>query len=102
MFQKFTKQGFKNTMNKTKVHLGKAYHHTKTFLGNVDHNVQQAKAAYAILHPTVSHYAGNEVHNNITRGFNGYEDIRRKIVTGHNILEGGVTMIRKSGLNLGV
>jgi len=102
MFRKFTKSNFKSAMGKTKLHLGKAYHHTKSFLGEVDNHVQQASAAYKILHPTVSHFAGNDVAQKITRGLNGYEDIRRKVITGHNILEGGVKMIKQSGLNLGI
>ena len=102
MFQTFTKHNFKSAMGKTKLHLGKAYHHTKSFLGEVDNHVQQAKAAYTILHPTVAHFAGNDVAHKITRGLNGYEDIRRNIITGHNILEGGVKMIKQSDLNLGI
>ena len=42
MFQKFTKQGFHNAMQKTKNFMGNAYHHTKSFLGQVDNGLRRS------------------------------------------------------------
>jgi len=106
MFQKFSKQGFMSTLHKTKSFMGNAYHHTKSFLGNVDHGVRIAKKAYAILEPTISHFTGNNAHQGVMKALNGYEDIRHKIISGHNQIEDHVknvsTKFKKAGINIGV
>jgi len=106
MFQKFSKQGFLNTINKTKSFMGSAYHHTKSFLGNVDHGVRIAKKAYARMDSVISHYAGNKVNHNVMKVVNSNEQIRHKLVSGHNQIEEHVnsvaTKFHKAGLNIGI
>ena len=106
MFHKFSKQHFHNTMHKHKSFLGHAYHHTKSVLGNMDHGAKIAKKAYAIMEPIISQYAGNKVHHNVMKAVSGYDDIRHKIICGHNQIEDHVNNVsskfKKAGLNIGI
>ena len=108
MWQKFTKQGFMNTLNKTKSFMGQAYHHTKDFLGKVDHGVRTAKKIYSILEPTISHFVGqnNKGHQGIMKALTGYDEIKHKIINHHDTIENHVRHVsdkfKKAGLSLGI
>ena len=108
MFQKFTKQGFHNAMQKTKSFMGNAYHHTKSFLGQVDNGLRTAKKVYQILEPTISHFVGqnNQGHRGAMKALQGYEDIRHKIISGHNQIEDHVNTVsnkfKRAGMNIGI
>ena len=108
MFRKFTKQNFMDTLNKTKSFMGHAYHHTKEFLGKVDHGVRVAKKVYSILEPTISHFAGenNRAHRGVMKAVTGYDDIRSKVINHHDTIENHVRHVsnkfKKAGLNLGI
>ena len=108
MFQKFTKQGFHNAMQKTKNFMGNAYHHTKSFLGQVDNGLRTAKKVYQILEPTISHFVGqnNQGHRGAMKALQGYEDIRHKIISGHNQIEDHVNTVsnkfKRAGMNIGI
>lgn len=108
MFRKFSKQGFLDTINKTKSFMGNAYHHTKSFLGQVDHGVRVAKNVYSILAPTISHFAGqnNRAHQGFMKAATGYDDIRQIVINHHDTIENHVKHIsnkfKKSGLSLGI
>ena len=110
MFQKFTKQNFMNTMNKTKSFMGNAYHHTKSFLGHVDNGMRVAKKVYSILEPSIAHFAGESRHRNINhnvmKAVTGYDDIRHKIINHHDTIENHARGIgekfKKAGLSIGM
>ena len=108
MFQKFTKQGFFNVMNKTKSFMGNAYHHTKTCLNHVDHGVKTAKKVYSILEPTISHFVGqdNRAHRGIMKAVTGYDEIKHKVLNHHDTMENHVRHVshkfKKAGLSLGI
>ena len=59
--------------------MGNAYHHTKSFLGKVDHGVRTAKKIYSILEPTISHFAGdnNKGHQGVMKALTGYDEIKQ-------------------------
>ena len=105
--QKFTKQGFYNAIQKTKSHLGNAYHHTQSFLGQVDHGIRIAKKVYSILEPTISSLTGNnKIHDGVMQAVSGYDDIRHKIVNKHAEIENHVRGVsqkfKKAGLSIGL
>ena len=109
MFQKFTKQGFYNAMQRTKSHLGNAYSHTKTFLGHVDNGFKVAKKIYSILEPTISSLAGNHhtnIHNGVMKAVTGYDDLRHKIISKHDEIDNHVRTVsgkmKKAGLSIGL
>ena len=108
MFRKFTKQGFMDTMHKTKSFMGNAYHHTKTFLSHVDNGVRTAKKVYAILEPTISHFAGhnNKGHQGIMKAVTGYDELKHKVINSHDAIEHHVKHVahkfKKAGLNIGI
>ena len=110
MFHKFTKQNFQNAMNKTKSFMGTAYHHTKSFLGHVDHGVKTAKKIYAILEPSISHFAGetrsNKINQGIMKAVTTYDDIKHKVVNHHDTIENHARGIhdkfKKAGLSIGM
>ncbi len=108
MFRKFTKQGFFDAVQKTKTHLGNAYHHTKTFLGHVDNGIRTAKKVYSILEPHISHFAGqnNKAHQGIMKAVHGYDEIKHKVINHHDAIENRVKDIahkfKRGGLSLGI
>lgn len=106
MFRKFNKSEFPNALNKTKSFLGNAYHQTKSFMGTVDHGVRTAKKIYAILEPAITHLTGNTAHTGVMKALNGYEDIRHKMISGHDEIENHVknvsTKFKKAGLSIGI
>ena len=57
--------------------MGQAYHHTKDFLGMVDHGVRVAKRVCSILEPTISHFAGqnNKGHQGVMKALTGYDEL---------------------------
>ena len=110
MFHKFTKQSFQNAMNKTQSFMGTAYHHTKSFLGHVDHGVKTAKKIYAILEPSISHFAGetraNKMNQGIMKAVTTYDDIKHQVVNHHDTIENHVRQVgnkfKKAGLSIGM
>ena len=108
MFQTFTKQGFHNATQETKSFMGNAYHQPKSFLGQVDHGVRTAKKVYQILEPTISHFAGqnNRGHQGVMKAVTGYDDIRHKILNGHDQIEDHVNTIsnkfKRAGMSIGL
>jgi len=84
-----------NTLNQTKSFMGNAYHHTKSFLGQVDHGVRIAKKAYAILEPTISHFAGsnNKAHQGVMKAVTGYDELKHKIINHHDTIENHVNQV---------
>ena len=110
MFHKFTKQNFQNAMNKTKSFMGTAYQHTKSFLGHVDHGEKTAKKIYAILEPSISHFAGetraNKMNQGIMKAVTTYDDIKHKVVNHHDTIENHARGIhdkfKKACLSIGI
>jgi hypothetical protein len=53
MFGKVTKQQVHHQLNRAKDFLGKAYHQTKSFLGNIDDGVRTFKNIYGVVAPVL-------------------------------------------------
>ena len=72
----------------------------------MDHGVKIAKKAYAIMEPIISQYAGNKVHHNVMKAVSGYDDIRHKIISGHNQIGNHVNNVsskfKKAGMDFGI
>ena len=53
---KITPQGLRHIFSTVKSHLSAGYHHTKHFLGKVDHAVQIGKHISNAREPVINHY----------------------------------------------
>jgi hypothetical protein len=84
---KITPQGLRQLFSRVKSHLHAGYHHTKNFLGKVDHAVQTGKHIYNAIEPVINHYVPthhyNAIHNTAIRGLSGYESLRNKVIDHH-------------------
>jgi len=105
--QKLTRQGFYNAMQKTKSHLGNAYHQTKNFLGHVDNGYKVAKKIYSILEPTITSLTGNNtIHNGVMKAVSGYDEFKHKVIHKHDEIENHVRGVsnkfKKAGLSIGL
>jgi len=84
---KVTPQSLRNLFSRVKSHLHTGYHHTKNFLGKVDHAVHYGKQIYNAIEPIINHYVGGHgaraIHNHVIRGLSGYENLRNKVIDHH-------------------
>ena len=85
--QKITPQGLRNLFSRVKSHLHTGYHHTKNFLGKVDHAVNVGKQIYNALEPVINHYISGHgaraINNSVMKSLSGYESLRKNVIDHH-------------------
>ncbi len=78
--EKFSNHIFHRTLRNIKSHIGNGYQHLKRIARNIDHGVNIAKQAYAIVEPVIRHVAGNEnFHHHAMKALGGYENMRNQV-----------------------
>lgn len=106
---KITTNGLRQLFSNVKSHIHSGYHHTKNFLGKVDHAVHIGKTIYNALEPLINHYAPTNhysaIHNGVMKSLSGYETLRNKVIDHHDEALHHVNQVtgnlRKSLPNLG-
>ena len=79
--EKLNKHVFHRTLRNINAHIGNGYHHLKHIAHTIDHGINIANHAYAIVEPVIRHVAGNNhIHNHAMKAIGGYEDIRNKVI----------------------
>jgi hypothetical protein len=75
-------------LNRAKNFLGTAYHHTKSFLNDVDHGVKTFRHVYNVVEPFINKYSNNnnKLHAPVQKALNGYESIKSKVLEADNDL----------------
>ena len=89
--EKFISHVFHRTLRNVKNHIGNGYQHLKRIAHHIDHGVNIAKQAYAIVEPVIRHVAGNDnFHHHAMKALGGYEDIRNKVAeANHHVANAG-------------
>ena len=89
--EKFNKHVFHRTLRNIKSRIGNGYHHFKNIAHTIDHGINIAKQAYAIVEPVIRHVAGNNhIHHHAMKALGGYEDIRNKVIeANHHVVNAG-------------
>jgi hypothetical protein len=78
MFGKLSKHHFHSLYNNTKRHIGTAYTHAKTILGNIDHGINVGRTVFSVLQPYIEQLGQNKKNKNVIKGLTYYDDIKKK------------------------
>jgi hypothetical protein len=76
MFQKFSKNQFKQTISNLKHQVTRGYHHVKHVAHNIDYGVSVAKNVYHTLEPIIKAHGGHHIHGHALKALSGYETLR--------------------------
>ena len=89
--EKFSNHIFNRTLRNVKSHIGNGYQHLKRIAHHIDHGVNIAKQAYAIVEPVIRHVAGNNnLHHHAMKAIGGYENLRNQVVeANHHVANAG-------------
>ena len=93
MFGKITKHTVNHHFNKAKAFLGNAYHHTKNFLGDIDHGVRTFKHVYGALAPVLESYGVNP-NKHVMKALTGYDNIRGQVMEGHDRVMNDINKVK--------
>ena len=97
MFGKVTKQQVHHHFNRAKDFLGKAYHHTRNFLGDIDDGVRTFKNIYSAVAPVLDSYGLNAGKNShIMKALSGYDTIRNNVVEKHERVVNDINKVKKN------
>ena len=90
MLGKINNHHVRQAFDKAKGFLGHAYNQTKGFLNTVDHGFRTAKHVYHAVAPLLDKYANshsNQIHSNVNKAINGYENIRNNVIEGNSDIQ---------------
>ena len=89
--EKFNFHVFNRTLRNVKSHIGNGYNHLKRIAHTIDHGVNFAKKAYAIVEPIIRHVAGNNnINHHAMKVIGGYENLRNQVVeANHHVVNAG-------------
>ena len=97
MFGKVTKQQVHHHFNRAKDFLGKAYHQTKSFLGNIDDGVRTFKNIYGVVAPVLDSYGLNTGKNShVMKALSGYDNIRNNVIENHDRVVNDINKVKKN------
>jgi len=86
--------------------IGKHYQTTKDVLNRIDRGMNTAKSVYEDVKPTIQQLGGDKPISHINKGIQSYDQMRNRVVDGHNQAEkhvGNVVgALKKQGINLGI
>ena len=110
MFGKLNSNMIRQGFKQGKAFLGKAYHKTKSFLGDVDSGVRLAKDIFSILQPAAKSLLGNtnvgNVNKHVVKALSGYENMRSKVMeTDENVnhhVSNIIGDLKKKNINIGL
>ena len=80
---KISKHSVARAFGNLKNHIGRTYHKTKEFLGQVDSGIQVAKRVYGVLAPALEQHGGGQANKHIMKAIGGYEHLRNKVMDTH-------------------
>ena len=93
MFGKLSKHHFHSLYNNTKRHIGTAYTHAKTILGNIDHGINVGRTVFSVLQPYIEQLGQNAINKNVMKGLTYYDDIKKRVVDTHDKAENSLNDI---------
>ena len=94
---KLSKQALQQHFNKGKNFLGRAYHHTKSFLNSLDKGVNIARDVHQQLAPHIDKMGGKDINTKIGKGLNGYDTVKNQVLDAHNATISG---LRKNNIHI--
>ena len=87
MFGKITKDSIRNTFNKTKNFLGRAYTETRGLINSIDGGMNIVKDIYSTLSPYIEKYGASRLNKAANKALTNHDTIRGKVANVENDLD---------------